>query len=66
MRKAQSRQILVLQRKQLEVLNNLGQLGEDEIQGLLLEDQVGVIGNCRRVNINPWFDARSKTYHSSW
>jgi hypothetical protein len=38
--------VLVLEGKFLEVLDDLGQLGEDEIQTTLEEDQVGVIGDC--------------------
>ena len=46
MSEAQSRHIFVLEGKLLEVLDNLGQLGENEVQGTLLEDQVGIVGDC--------------------
>lgn len=42
---AQGGHILVLERKLLEVLDNLGQLRKNEVQGTLLEDQVGVVGD---------------------
>jgi len=38
--------VLVLEGKLLKVLDDLGELGKDEIQGALLEDQVGVVGDC--------------------
>lgn len=44
---AQGGHVLVLQGKLLEVLDDLGQLGKDEIQSTLLEDQVGVVGDCQ-------------------
>ncbi len=43
---AQGGQALVLEGKLLKVLDDLGQFGEDEIQSPLLEDQVGVVGDC--------------------
>lgn len=45
-REAQDGHVLVLDGKLLEVLDDLGQLGEDEIQSTLLEDQVGIVGDC--------------------
>lgn len=42
---AQGRHVLVLEGKLLKVLDDLGQLGKNEIQGALLEDQVGVVGD---------------------
>jgi hypothetical protein len=42
---AECGQILVLKGKLLEVLDDLGELGKNEVQGTLLEDQVGVVGN---------------------
>jgi lipid-binding SYLF domain-containing protein len=44
--KTQSGHILVLEGKLLKVLDDLGELGEDEVQSTLLEDQVGIVGNC--------------------
>ena len=49
MGEAQGGHVLVLEGKLLKVLNDLGQLGEDEVQGTLLEDQVGVVGDWRCV-----------------
>ena len=46
MSEAQSRHVLVLDGKLLEVLDDLGQLGENEVQGTLLEDQVRIVGDC--------------------
>ena len=43
---AQGGHVLVLEGKLLEVLDDLGQLGEDEIQTTLQEDQVGIVGDC--------------------
>lgn len=43
---AQGGHVLVLDGKLLQVLDDLGQLGEDEVQGTLLEDQVGVVRDC--------------------
>jgi hypothetical protein len=42
---AQGGHVLVLEGKLLEVLDNLGQLGEDEVQSTLLEDEVGIVGD---------------------
>lgn len=38
--------VLVLEGKLLEVLNDLGQLGKNEVQSTLQEDQVGIVGDC--------------------
>ncbi len=46
MGEAQGGHVLVLDGKLLEVLDNLGQLGKNEIQGTLLEDQIGIVGDC--------------------
>jgi hypothetical protein len=42
---AQGGHILILEGKFLKVLDDLRELGEDEIQSALLEDQVGIVGN---------------------
>ena len=42
---AQGGHVLVLKGKLLEVLDDFGQLGEDEIQTTLQEDQVGIVGD---------------------
>lgn len=39
-------EVLVLKGKGLKVLDNLGKLGEDEVEGSLLEDEIGVVGDC--------------------
>jgi hypothetical protein len=43
---AQGGHVLVLEGKLLEVLDDLGELGKNEIQGTLQEDQVGIVGDC--------------------
>jgi hypothetical protein len=45
-REAEGRHVLVLEGKLLQVLDDLGQLGEEEIQRTLLEDQIGIVGDC--------------------
>ena len=45
MGETESGEVFVLEGKLLKVLNDLGELGKDEIECALLEDQVGVIGN---------------------
>lgn len=37
----------MLKGKGLQVLNDLGKLGEDEVEGSLLEDEIGIVGDCR-------------------
>lgn len=37
--------VLVLEGELLQVFDDLGQLGQDEVQSALLEDQVGVVGD---------------------
>lgn len=46
MGKAEDGHVLVLEGKLLQVLDDLGQLGEDQVQSTLLEDQVGIVGDC--------------------
>jgi hypothetical protein len=43
---AQGGHVLVLEGKLLEVLDDLGELGKNKIQGTLQEDQVGIVGDC--------------------
>lgn len=50
---AQGGHVLVLEGKILKVLDDLGQLGQNEVQGTLLEDQVGIVGDCNN-NISLW------------
>lgn len=50
--------VLVLEGELLEVLDDLGQLGEDEIKSLLDKDQVGVIGDCYSKSV--WFVPRKE------
>lgn len=45
MSEAKNGHVLVLESKRLEVLDDLGDLGEDEIQSALDEDQVGIVGD---------------------
>lgn len=37
----------MLNGKGLQVLDDLGKLGEDEVEGSLLEDEIGIVGDCR-------------------
>ena len=46
MSEAEGRKILMLKSKGLQVLDNLGELGKDEVKGALLEDKVGIVGDC--------------------
>ena len=39
----------MLEGKSLEILDDLCELGKDEVQGTLLKDQVGVVGDCKMV-----------------
>ena len=50
---AQGGHVLVLEGKLLKVLDDLGQLGQNEVQSTLLEDQVGIVGDCN--NISLWY-----------
>jgi len=40
-------EVLMLNGKGLQVLDDLGKLGEDEVEGSLLEDEIGIVGDCR-------------------
>lgn len=44
---AEGWEVLVLKGKGLKVLDDLGKLGEDEVKGSLLEDEIGIVGDCR-------------------
>lgn len=46
MSETEGRQVLVLEGKHLQVLDNLGELGKNEVQSLLLEDEIGIVGHC--------------------
>ena len=51
MSETQCGHIFVLQGKSLEILDNLCQLGKDEVKSPLLEDQVGIVGHCGALSV---------------
>lgn len=58
----------MLKGKGLQVLNDLGKLGEDEVEGSLLEDEIGIVGDCRCQPrwVSVTLRRTRQTYHSSW
>ena len=60
--------VLVLEGKCLQVLDDLCDLGEDEVKGTLNEDQIGVVGDCLQLGhllMHMEWQKGRRPYHSS-